>query len=253
MFVVVAIPARLESSRLPNKLLADIGGQPMIKRVLIQCSKAKLINELILCTDSEFLAIKANEWGFKTLITDKNFNSGSARIASVINKLAQGNRLEETMIINVQGDQPFINPKVIDEIVLFSKESAKIPDVITPIYKINNKDIHNPNLVKTLITNRKEILYFSRSALPYIRDKPKDDWNSFYQYWGHVGIYAYRGDILGKWNSFPESNLEKLEKLEQLRLIDAGIKFKAIEVEGDFLSIDTQEQLDLARKKAINF
>ncbi len=119
MFVIVAIPARLESSRLPNKLLADIGGQPMIKRVLIQCSKAKLINELILCTDSEYLAIKANEWGFKSLITDKDFNSGSARIASVINKLAQGNILNEIMVINVQGDQPFIDPKVIDEIVLY--------------------------------------------------------------------------------------------------------------------------------------
>ena len=252
MFVVVAIPARLESSRLPNKLLADISGQPMIKRVLIQCSKAKLINELILCTDSEPLAARANEWGFKSLITEKNFDSGSARISSVINKLAQGNRLHETMIINVQGDQPFINPKVIDEIVLLSKECKIMPDVITPIYKIKDKDVHNPNLVKTLITNRKEILYFSRSALPYIRDKPKNNWNSFYQYWGHVGIYAYRGDILAKWNSFPESKLEQLEKLEQLRLIDAGIRFKALEVEGDFLSIDTQEQLELARKISCN-
>ena len=84
--------------------------------------------------------------------------------------------------------------------------------------------------------------------MPYVRDEPKENWNSYYQYWGHVGIYAYRGDILGKWSFFPESELEKLEKLEQLRLIDAGIKFKALEVEGDFLSIDTQEQLEIARK-----
>ena len=252
MYVVVAIPARLESSRLPNKLLSDIGGKPMIERVLIECSKAKLIDDLILCTDSESLSIQANNWGFKSLITDKNFNSGSSRIASVINKLANGNKLNQTLVINVQGDQPFIDPKIVDKIVLLSKKYEKIPDVITPIYKIRNKDIHNPNLVKTLVTNRKEILYFSRSALPFIRDKSKDEWNTFYEYWGHVGIYAYRGDILKKWNSFPESKLEELEKLEQLRLIDAGIKFKALEVEGDFLSIDTQEQLDLARKISLN-
>tara|TARA_A100001388_G_C28733326_1_gene482719 strand:- start:461 stop:1222 length:762 start_codon:yes stop_codon:yes gene_type:complete len=253
MFVVVAIPARLESSRLPNKLLADINGQPMIKRVLIQCSKAKLINELILCTDSKSLAMKANEWGFNSIITKKNFNSGSARIASVINKLAQGNQLNQILVINVQGDQPFVDPKIIDQIVILAKKYESIPDVITPIYKIKNKDIHNPNLVKTLITNQKEILYFSRSALPYVRDKPKEDWNSYYQYWGHVGIYAYRGDILGKWDFFPESELERLEKLEQLKLIDAGIKFKALEVEGDFLSIDTQEQLEIARKISSDF
>ena len=253
MFVVVAIPARLDSSRLPNKLMADIGGQPMIKRVLIQCAKAKLIDDLILCTDSESLAIKANKWGFKSLITDKSFNSGSARIASVINKLANGKKLNESMIINVQGDQPFIDPKIIDQIVCSAKKYETLPEVITPIYKIMNKDIHNPNLVKTLITNQKEILYFSRSALPYIRDESKEKWDSLYQYWGHVGIYAYRGDVLGKWDSFPQSSLEKLEKLEQLRLIDAGIKIKAIEVEGDFLSIDTQDQLDLARKISSTF
>ena len=108
--------------------------------------------------------------------------------------------------------------------------------------------MHNPNLVKTLITSKKEIIYFSRSALPFIRDKDKETWSTEYQYWGHVGIYGYRGDILQQWNSLPESNLEKLEKLEQLRLIDAGIKFSAFEVEGDFLSIDTQDQLELARK-----
>ena len=88
--------------------------------------------------------------------------------------------------------------------------------------------------------------------MPYIRDESKEKWDSLYQYWGHVCIYAYRGDVLGKWDSFPKSSLEKLEKLEQLRLIDAGIKFKALEVEGDFLSIDTQDQLDLARKICIN-
>lgn len=248
MHVIVAIPARLKSSRLPNKVLADIGGKPMIRWVLDQCFKSKLIDQLFLCTDDNCLNKKAIEWGYKSLLTNQNCNSGSSRIASVIDKLVDGKNLKDTLVINVQGDQPFIKPEVIDEIVLFAKKGKKIPDVITPIYKIKDKDIHDPNLVKTLVTNKKEILYFSRSALPYVRDKDREEWSSAYQYWGHVGIYGYRGDILKNWDSFPVSNLEKLEKLEQLRLIDSGIKFNAFEVEGDFLSVDTKNQLDLARK-----
>ena len=253
MHVIVAIPARLKSSRLPNKVLADIGGKPMIKWVLDQCFKSKLIDQLFLCTDDNYLNKKAIEWGYKSLLTNQNCNSGSSRIASVIDKLVDGKNLEDTLIINVQGDQPFIKPEVIDEIVLFAKKGKKIPDVITPIYKIKDKDIHDPNLVKTLITNKKEILYFSRSALPYVRDKDREEWSSAYQYWGHVGIYGYRGDILKNWDSFPISNLEKLEKLEQLRLIDSGIKFNAFEVEGDFLSVDTKNQLDFARKICLDY
>ena len=248
MHVIVAIPARLKSSRLPNKVLADIGGKPMIKWVLDQCLKSKLIDQLFLCTDDNYLNKKAIEWGYKSLLTNQNCNSGSSRIASVIDILVDGHKLEDTLVINVQADQPFIKPEVIDEIVCFAKKEKKIPDVITPIYKIKNKDVHDPNLVKTLITTKKEILYFSRSALPYIRDKDRDEWSSEYQYWGHVGIYGYRGDVLKNWDSLPESKLEKLEKLEQLRLIDSGIKISAFEVEGDFLSIDTKNQLDLARK-----
>ena len=160
MYVVVAIPARLESSRLPNKVLAEIGGEPMIKRVLRQCSKAELIDELFLCTDDEFLNNKAVEWGFRSIKTSKKCNSGSSRIASVIDKLALSQKLEDSLIINVQGDQPIIKPEVIDRMVLFAKSKKEIPNVITPIYKIKNKDIHDPNLVKTLVTSKKEILYF---------------------------------------------------------------------------------------------
>ena len=131
--------------------------------------------------------------GFRSIKTSKKCNSGSSRIASVIDKLALSQKLEDSLIINVQGDQPFIKPEVIDRMVLFAKSKKEIPNVITPIYKIKNKDIHDPNLVKTLVTSKKEILYFSRSALPFIRDIDKELWNSSYQYWGHVGIYGYRG------------------------------------------------------------
>ena len=248
MYVIIAVPARLESSRLPNKVLCDIGGKPMIQRVLEQCSLSKLSDNLFLCCDDESLLKKAESWGFQGFLTSKKCSSGSARIASIIEKLVGKKSPEETLIINVQGDQPFIDPKIIDKLIEFSSSKDILPEVVTPIYKIYNEDIHNPNLVKTLISNNKEIIYFSRSALPFIRDEKKENWSRECQYWGHVGIYGYRGDILMRWESFPDSNLEKLEKLEQLRLIDAGIKFHGFEVEGNFISIDTKEQLFHARK-----
>ena len=248
MYVVIAVPARLESSRLPNKVLCDIGGKPMIQRVLDQCSLSKLSNNLVLCCDDKNLLKKSESWGYKGFLTSKKCSSGSARIASIVEKLVGNKPPEKTLIINVQGDQPFLDPKIIDKIVEFSDSKEEIPEVVTPIYKIFDEDIHNPNLVKTLISNSKEIIYFSRSPLPYIRDVSKENWSKECQYWGHVGIYGYRGDILMRWESLPESNLEKLEKLEQLRLIDSGIKFHGFEVEGNFISIDTKEQLFHARK-----
>ena len=120
MYIVIAVPARLESSRLPNKVLCDIGGKPMIQRVLEQCSLSKLSDNLFLCCDDESLLKKAENWGFKAFLTSKNCSSGSARIASIIEKLVGNKSPEETLIINVQGDQPFIEPKIIDKIIKFS-------------------------------------------------------------------------------------------------------------------------------------
>ena len=248
MHIVIAIPARLESSRLPKKILMDICGKPMIRRVLDQCAKSSYYDDLFLCTDDFNLMKSVESWGYKCLLTKKDCKSGSERIASVLDKIINKSLLKDTLIVNVQGDQPFIDPIIIDKIIKFCTKTEIIPEVVTPIYKIKGKDIHDPNLVKTLVTNDKSIIYFSRSPLPFIRDKSKDSWSLTYDYWGHVGIYCYRGDILKKWNNLPTSQLEELERLEQLRLIDAGIKVTSFEVEGDFLSVDTKEQLDLARK-----
>tara|TARA_Y100000589_G_C27199029_1_gene648506 strand:+ start:1338 stop:2141 length:804 start_codon:yes stop_codon:yes gene_type:complete len=256
---IVAVPARLESSRLPNKVLADIGGKSMINRTLEACNNSKLVSKIVLCTDSSILLEKAKIWGFDVLMTSKNCQSGTERIASVFDdlfKIAWGeidpksnkdNLIKNTYIINVQGDQPFIDPKVIDNVVeAFLKKPNH--EVITPIYKLKPENIHNPNVVKTLINNFKEAIYFSRSPLPYVRDVKTEYWYKYTTFWGHVGIYGYRGDILNNWNNLPVSQLENSEKLEQLRIIDGGYKISTIEVEGDFLSVDTQDQLEEARK-----
>ena len=252
--IVIAVPARLESSRLPNKVLAEIGGQTMLTRVLKQCLKSTLVDDIFLCTDNEFIENKALEENVKVLRTSKNCKSGSERIASVLDQLTiEDIPLKDTLIINVQGDQPFLDPNIITKLSEIFINSQERPEVITPIYPMSKNNIHNPNVVKTLIDINDQVLYFSRSAIPHIRGLAEDKWGDIYSYWGHVGIYGFRGDVLSKWKSLPESKLENVEKLEQLRLIEAGIKIQTFKVKEESLSVDTIEQLNFARNIAKNF
>ena len=256
---VVAVPARLESKRLPNKVLMDIGGKSMLQLVLEQCSKAKSIDKVILCTDSKKIKKSIEGIGYKVLLTKKNCESGTDRIASktvdiisylwethVSEKLSFKEKVDRTMIINVQGDQPLINPKLIEETFKKLKNSS---NVVTPIYKLSAANIHNPNIVKTLISKDGKVIYFSRSAIPHVRDVPIDKWHLHTTYWGHAGIYGFKAEMLLKWTEISNSHLEKVEKLEQLRLIDAGYKISTFEAEEECLSVDTEEQLAIARLK----
>ena len=259
--VLLVVPARLNSSRLPNKVLADIGGKPMLQRVLEQCKKAIDTSKIVLCTDSEKLSSLAKNLSINSILTSESCDSGTDRIASVIDKLIEissnsfnnypyeniDDLKKGTLIINVQGDQPFLDPKVIKEMCSFFYGASELPSVVTPIYKLQKESIHNPSVVKVLVNRNSEAIYFSRSALPHIRDKSKDKWHLYYNYWGHVGIYGFRADILSNWEKLQSSKLESSEKLEQLRFIDAGIKIKAFKVRGDFFAIDTKEQLEKAR------
>ena len=260
--VLVVVPARLNSSRLPNKVLADIGGKPMLHRVLEQCKKAINPSKIVLCTDSERLSLIAKKLSIKSLLTSESCDSGTDRIASVLDKLLEiswdsskknnfkniNDLTKRTLIINVQGDQPFIDPKIIKEMYSFFYSHLELPEIVTPIFKLIKESIHNPAVVKALINQNCEAIYFSRSALPHIRERNKDEWHIYHDYWGHLGIYGFRADILSSWKRLPLSKLERTEKLEQLRFIDAGIKINTFKVEGDFLSIDTNEQLEELRK-----
>ena len=250
---VVAVPARLQSSRLPNKVLADIGGQPMIQRVLERCRQARGVEAVVLCTDSSELQARAEDWGFPVLMTAESCSSGSERIASVAHSLmalAWGDEdpvAAETAVINVQGDQPFIDPTVIDSMVEEFRRQEPVPAVVTPVYGLKPESVHNPNVVKTLLAHDGRALYFSRSAIPHVRDVDEADWHQHTTYWGHVGMYGFRGDVLADWDQLPASPLEDLERLEQLRLIEAGLTIATFPVEGTSLSVDTAEQLEQAR------
>ena len=253
MHCVVAVPARLESSRLPGKVLADIGGKPMLQRVLERCSRAIAPAAVVLCTDSQDLIDRAGSWGFAALLTSPSCESGSERLASVVDQLVAraGGSAESTLIINVQGDQPFIDPEVIDAMAAEFARRTPTPEVLTPVYQMSPEKVHNPNVVKTLLAANGRALYFSRSAIPHVRGVDPADWHAHTTYWGHVGIYGYRADVLMRWNQLPHSPLEHTEKLEQLRLIEAGIAIGTFPVQDESLSVDTAEQLEQARSIAI--
>jgi 3-deoxy-manno-octulosonate cytidylyltransferase (CMP-KDO synthetase) len=259
---VVAVPARLASSRLPDKVLAEIGGKPMIQWVLEQCAKASGPALVVLCTDSERLRQLAEARGFPVLMTSEACSSGSERIASVVEQLVArawneqadewdavtcAQRLASTAVINVQGDQPFLDPKVVTAMVEEFGHREPVPAVVTPVYRLKPDTIHNPAVVKTLLAHDRRALYFSRSAIPHVRDVDPGEWHRHADYWGHVGIYGFRGDVLAAWDQLPVSPLEDLERLEQLRLIEAGYTIATFRVEGTSLSVDTADQLEQAR------
>ena len=263
---VVAVPARLASSRLPDKVLADIGGQPMIQRVLERCALARGPSAVVLCTDSEHLHDLALGWGYPVLMTSEACSSGSERIASVADQLvalAWGeradswdaaqrlDRLRSTSVINVQGDQPFLDSAVVTQMAAEFERRDPVPAVVTPVYRLASSSLHNPAVVKTLLAHDGRALYFSRSAIPHVRDVDPAEWHRHASYWGHVGMYGFRGDVLASWNQLPVSPLEDLERLEQLRLIEAGHTIATFPVEGTSLSVDTPEQLEEARQLAV--
>ena len=157
---------------------------------------------------------------------------------------------EQTAVINVQGDQPFIDPAVIEAMVAEFRRRDPVPAVVTPVYGLKPDTVHNPNVVKTLLAHDGRALYFSRSAIPHVRDVDPADWHRHATYWGHVGMYGFRGDVLAGWDQLPASPLEDLERLEQLRLIEAGLTIATFAVQGTSLSVDTADQLEQARQMA---
>ena len=249
---VVAIPARLESKRLPRKLLADVGGKPLLQRVLERCLEAQHPAAVVLCTDSEELRDKASQWALPrpvpVLMTPASCSSGSERLACALPELlefAGGGDPAHCWVLNVQGDQPFVDPMIIDAMAERCREARS--DVLTPVYRLPAEKIHNPAVVKCLLAHDGRCLTFSRSALPHVRDVPPEQWHAHAPYWGHVGIYGYRAEVLAQWEALPASPLEAIEKLEQLKLLEAGIAIGSFPVEADSLSVDTAEQLEEAR------
>lgn len=242
--IVGIIPARFASTRLMGKPLADIGGKPMIQHTWENARKSKLLDKVVIAVDDEKVFQVVKSFGAEVYMTPQNVASGSDRIALVAQELPEAN-----IIVNIQGDEPFINGRMIDEAIeplLFDKKV----NVSTLVKKITSvEEMKSPSVVKVVFDYNNYALYFSRSPIPYVRDAKtnleKIETGEIYK---HIGLYVFRKETLLKFTSLHQTDLERIEKLEQLRLLEHGIKIKVVVTEYDSLSIDTPKDLELARK-----
>jgi 3-deoxy-manno-octulosonate cytidylyltransferase (CMP-KDO synthetase) len=237
MPVVAVIPARYGSTRLPAKALADIGGVPMVVRVWRQVSMARSIERVIVATDDERIAAPVRAAGGEAIMTSSAHQSGTDRIAEVAGKV------HADIYINVQGDQPFTDPRDLDAVAapMLSDASIDMATLATPIADL--EEFRNPTKVKVVCDGSGNALYFSRSPIPYPRDLEGVPAGAL----RHIGIYAYRRDFLLKFASLAPGKLEQLEKLEQLRALENGYRIRVVASVSPSLEIDTAEDLDRAR------
>lgn len=240
MKIVGIIPARLGSTRLPQKVLALIAGKPMIQHVWGQVIQAKKLDDVIVACDDEKIVKCVEAVGGKAMLTDPNHPNGSARVAEVAGKI------QADVIINIQGDEPTMHPESIDRLAdLFRKDSSV--EVGTLAVRCEGRgDYENPNVVKVICNAKGDALYFSRSPLPYYRDLPSDQPKSFLK---HLGIYGYQKPFLLKYIAWPVSKLESFEKLEQLRILEHGHSIRVVETPYDSWSVDTAQDLEFVASK----
>jgi len=237
MRILGIIPARYASTRFPAKALTDIGGKSMVSRVYEQAKKAQSLTKVIVATDHPLIHEHVKKFG-EVVMTNENHPSGTDRCYETLQKLNE--RFD--FVINIQGDEPFIKPEQID--LLASSLSPEI-ELATLAKKIEDQDsLFNPNNVRVILNKHFEAIYFSRQAIPYIRSAPKEDWLKHHTFYKHIGIYAYRTDVLEKITKLAPSSLEKAESLEQLRWIENGYKIKVTLTEFETVGIDTPEDLE---------
>lgn len=239
--IIGIIPARWGSTRFPGKPLAMINGKSMIQRVYEQVKKSTRLTEVVIATDDDRIIKVAKEFEGKAVITGNHHRSGTERCAEVVEKYeAQGNYFD--IAINIQGDEPFINPLQIDQLAsCFVDEEVEIA---TLIKKINSQeDLFNPNVVKAICNNRGDAIYFSREALPHLRNYEKKDWINHFNFYKHIGIYGYRTGVLMELIELSEGDLEKAESLEQLRWLENEYKITVRETEFESVAVDTPDDL----------
>jgi 3-deoxy-manno-octulosonate cytidylyltransferase (CMP-KDO synthetase) len=243
MTVTAVVPARYASTRLPGKPLADIDGKPMIQWVYERVGRASLVNDVIVATDDGAIFDAVSGFGGKAVMTSPDHPSGTDRLAEVAEKV------DSEIIVNVQGDEPLIEPSVVDACVRPMLEGDPNP-VVTPCTRIKSRsDLLNPNAVKVVMDVQGNALYFSRSPIPYDRDGGPDTADlSERSFFKHIGLYVYRREFLLQYRRMERGPLEMREKLEQLRILENGHKIRVIETEYDSVGVDSPEDLARIRK-----
>ncbi len=238
MKIIGIIPARYASSRFPGKPLVDINGKSMIQRVCEQVSLSEKIGEIIVATDDIRIKEHVISLGYKVCMTSEMHNSGTERCNE-----AAGTLIDNIdIVINIQGDEPFINPAQIDALAdCFQSDETQIASLKKRI--TDTDELFDPNVVKVITDCNNHAIYFSRSAIPFVRSSDKKLWLQHQIHFKHVGIYAYRKKVLNEIVKLPSSLLESMESLEQLRWIENGYKIKVEETAFESVSIDTPYDL----------
>jgi 3-deoxy-manno-octulosonate cytidylyltransferase (CMP-KDO synthetase) len=239
MKIIAVIPARYASTRFPAKLMQDLGGKTVILRTYEAAKNTNLFDDVFVVTDSDLIFNEIVSHNGKAIMSVKEHESGSDRIAEAIENL------DVDIVINVQGDEPFINAEPLAKVIeIFKNDADKKVDLASLMTEIQNEDdINNPNNVKVVVDQNNFALYFSRSVIPYPREK-----NVGVRYFKHIGIYAFRKQALTDFYSLPMKSLEASEKLEQLRYLEYGKRIKMVETNHVGIGIDTIEDLEKARK-----
>lgn len=246
MKVIGIIPARYASTRFPAKPLVDIAGQSMIQRVYQQAKHATSLDEVIVATDDQRIYDHVKTFAGNVIMTDSHHQSGTDRCAEVIRNITGFD-----IAINIQGDEPFIDPQQIDLLVsCFNNPST---DIATLVRKVeNNEELFNENKPKVVLNNIGKAIYFSRQAIPFLRGVKQEDWLKTRPYYNHIGIYGYRTNILDEISNLPISDLEQMESLEQLRWVDNGYTIQTAVSNHSNDAIDTPEDLAKIMHKYFN-
>jgi len=245
MKIIGIIPARYASTRFPGKPLAIIQGKTMIQRVYEQASKAKSLSKVIVATDDMRIYNHVKQWGGEVEMTASTHPSGTDRCIEVLQKQQQ----EYEVVVNIQGDEPFIDPTQIE--LLSQSFQNKETQIASLAKKITRKEqLFNPNNVKVVIGENGRALYFSRSAIPYVRGVDQEDFVKHADFYKHIGLYAYRSHVLLEIGALPQASLEKWESLEQLRWLSAGYQIDMKLTELEAVSIDSPEDLQKLTNKS---
>ncbi|CUS79780.1 3-deoxy-manno-octulosonate cytidylyltransferase [Candidatus Kryptobacter tengchongensis] len=237
--IIAVIPARYASTRFSGKPLADILGKPMIRWVYENAMSSKLVNKVFVATDDERIFDIVKNFGGNAIITPKEIQTGTDRIAYAVRDL------DADIIVNIQGDEPLISGEMIDSAIEPFLNENDI-DISTLAVKINDvENLFNPNVVKVILNKDNFALYFSRSPIPFCRDaQTNEEWLKTGIHYKHIGIYVYRKDSLLKFVELKRSKLEEAEKLEQLRALENGMKIKVVLIDKDTIGVDTPEDLE---------
>lgn len=234
------IPARYASTRFPGKPLVKIGSKTMIQRVYEQTSQ--VLENVFVATDDSRIFNEVERFGGKVIMTSPHHQSGTDRCAEAIEIISQKRNQNFEVVLNVQGDEPFIDPKQIKLLAdCFLHKDIEIATLVRPFGSL--ADVLNPNNPKVILNIKNEAIYFSRSPIPFIRNHPQEQWLNQFRFIQHVGIYGYRTDVLMEITKLPQSSLELAESLEQNRWLENGYKILTSETSGTTISVDTPDDI----------